>query len=99
MSFRTCFRIKPVGFQYYFWTVFFFYFSRMGHTDRKKLYKGIRTLAFALPLMALGPIGITLGFKSKNTWILIVGIALGILAVYLAFKGISRIMNAVFSEK
>lgn len=71
----------------------------MGHTDKKKLYKGIRTLAFALPLMALGPVGITLGFKTENTPILIVGIVLAILAVYLAFKGILRIMNAVFSEK
>lgn len=77
----------------------FFYFSRMGHTDKKKLYKGIQTLAFALPLMVLGPVGISLGFKMENNLILIVGIVFGILAVYLAFKGILRIMDAVFSEK
>jgi len=69
------------------------------HTDKKKLYKGIQTLAFALPLMVLGPVGITLGFKIESNLILMSGIALGILAIYLAFKGIVRIMDAVFSEK
>ena len=69
------------------------------HTDKKKLYKGIQTLAFALPLMVLGPVGITLGFNIESNLILMSGIALGVLAIYLAFKGIVRIMDAVFSEK
>lgn len=56
-------------------------------------------MAFALPLMVLGPVGITLGFKIESNLILMSGIALGILAIYLTFKGIVRIMDAVFSEK
>jgi len=56
------------------------------HTDKKKLYKGIQTLAFALPLMVLGPVGITLGFKIESNLILMSGIALGVLAIYLAFN-------------
>lgn len=69
------------------------------HTNRKKLYKGIQILAFALPLMVLSPVGITMGFKIESKLVLAIGIVLGILAIYLAFKGILRMMDALFEEK
>lgn len=78
----------------------FFYFSGMEqHTDKKKLYKGMQILAFALPLMVLGPVGISLGFKTESKLILAIGIIFGIFAIYLAFRGILRMMDAVFSKK
>jgi uncharacterized membrane protein YccC len=70
------------------------------HTDVNLLRKGIKYLAIALPLLFLSPYLITLSFLNKETMMLYVffaiGLLLGIGAVYLLFKGINTIMKSIF---
>lgn len=72
-------------------------------TDRNQLIRGLKYEAAALPLLLLAPILITIGFKTiklQNNYLwLIVGIALGILAMILGFIGIRIILNAFFNSK
>jgi len=72
-------------------------------TDRNQLIRGLKYEAAALPLLLLAPILITIGFKAiklQNNYLwLIVGIALGILAMILGFIGIRIILNAFFNSK
>ncbi len=70
------------------------------HTDQKLLVQGLKKLALSLPLLFLSPYVLTLSFLNKETYVFYIffsiGIILGILAVYLVFKGISTVMKSIF---
>ncbi len=69
-------------------------------TKKEQLGKGIRLLFGALPLMFIGPSVIYNAFMNKHTnWhylVLAIGCILCILAVFLAFKGIKTLTDALF---
>ena len=70
------------------------------HTDTKKLAKGIKYLAFTLPLLFLSPYLLTLSFLNKDNlsfyFFLLVGIAMGILAILLFFRALKAILDSIF---
>ena len=70
------------------------------HTDFSILKKGLKYLAFALPLLFLAPLLITLAGLNKETFMFYVflffGLIAGIGAIYLCFKGINTIMRSIF---
>ncbi len=67
---------------------------------KEQLGKGIRLLFGSLPLMFIGPSVIYNAFMNKHTnWhylVLAIGCILCILAVFLAFKGIKTLTDALF---
>jgi uncharacterized membrane protein YfcA len=69
---------------------------------KENLAKGLRFLFGALPLMFMGPSVIYNAFMNKHTnWhylVLAIGCILCILAVFLAFKGIKTITDALFED-
>ncbi|HRG18316.1 MAG TPA: DUF6095 family protein [Flavobacterium lutivivi] len=69
-------------------------------TNKEKFQKGVKYLAGALPLMFIGPSVIYNAFMNKQTnWhylVLAFGIFFCLLSVYLAFKGIKTITDALF---
>lgn len=73
------------------------------NTDRKTLFKGIKTLVFALLSLFMGPILLSFAFKNseKPLYIplLIIGCLICAMAVYLLFKGINTIMSSMFNKK
>ncbi|MBI6116428.1 DUF6095 family protein [Salegentibacter maritimus] len=72
----------------------------MKHTDKKILGKGIKYLAFALPLILIGPSVLFTAFNNQEhpyyIPVLILGIIALIAAMLLLFKGIMTIVKAVF---
>lgn len=70
------------------------------HTDFEILKKGLKYLAFALPLLFLCPYILTLSFLNKENFVfyifLVIGIIAGAGAIYLCFKGINTIMKSIF---
>ncbi|MEM0519524.1 MULTISPECIES: DUF6095 family protein [Aequorivita] len=70
------------------------------HTNFDLLKKGLKFLAFALPLLFLSPYLITLSFLNKETFMLFVFLFFGVIAgagaIFLLFKGINTIMSAIF---
>lgn len=72
-------------------------------TDIRILKKGIKNLILALPLLFLGPYLITLGFLNQENFMLYVflvfGIGIAVAAVIFAFRGINKIMDAIFGKK
>lgn len=70
------------------------------HTDKKLLVKGIKLMAYSLPLLILSPYLITLAALNKHNFtlyvFLILGIMVGFTAIYLCFKGINTIMKSMF---
>ncbi|MFM2265493.1 MAG: hypothetical protein RLZ77_913 [Bacteroidota bacterium] len=69
-------------------------------TNRSILAQGIKYMAWALPLLFIGPTVIYNAFINKHTnWhylVLVIGIGISIGAVYLAFKGLQTIMKSLF---
>ncbi|WP_264542249.1 MULTISPECIES: DUF6095 family protein [Flavobacterium] len=69
-------------------------------TNKEVLYKGIKYLGFALPLMFIGPSVIFSSFKNQShpfyIPILGIGIILCLLSIFLIFKGIQTIMKSLF---
>lgn len=69
-------------------------------TNKEILYKGIKHLGFALPLMFIGPSVIHMSFKNQNHSFFIpvlgLGIILCVLSIFLIFKGIQTIMKSLF---
>ena len=69
-------------------------------TNRELLGKGVKYLFGALPLMFIGPSVMYNAFMNKNNpgyyVVLIIGCSICILSVFLAFKGIRIITNALF---
>lgn len=70
------------------------------HTDFDILKKGLKYLAYALPLLFLAPSLITLSGLNKETFMFYIFLFLGIIsgagAIYLCFKGINTIMKSIF---
>lgn len=70
--------------------------------DKEMLNKGIKYMAWALPLVFIGPSVIYNGFINKNNnWhylVLLLGIVVCISAVLLMFKGIQAIVNSLFDD-
>jgi len=70
------------------------------HTDFNLLKKGLKYMAFALPLLFLSPILLTLSGLNKETFMfyvfLLFGLVAGAWAIYLCFKGINTIMKSIF---
>jgi Family of unknown function (DUF6095) len=68
--------------------------------NKELIGKGVKYLFGALPLMFIGPSVIYNAFMNKdNNWhylVLVVGCGICITAVFLAFKGIRTITNALF---
>lgn len=71
-------------------------------TNRKVLSKGINYLAWALPLLFIGPSVIYNAFINKqNGWhylVLAVGIIACLGAVYLMFMGLKTIVSGLFND-
>ncbi|WP_298121912.1 DUF6095 family protein [Flavobacterium sp.] len=71
-------------------------------TNKELLSKGVKYLFGALPLMFIGPSVMYNAFMNKHTnWhylVLTIGCAICILSVFLAFKGIKTMTNALFND-
>lgn len=71
-------------------------------TNKKVLFKGIKFLTFALPLLFLGPILLNSSFKNQNHpfyyIVLTLAISVCVLAVYLGFKGVKTIVSSMFDK-
>lgn len=69
-------------------------------TNKELLATGLKYLAGALPLVAIGPIVIFSAFNNREhplyIPILSVGIIACIVAIFLMFKGIKLMMKALF---
>lgn len=72
------------------------------NTNRDILNKGIKYLAWALPMFFIGPSVIYNAFQNKqNAWhylVLAVGIGVCFFAVYFTFKGLNTIMKSLFGK-
>jgi hypothetical protein len=72
----------------------------MKHTNKEILGKGIKYLAFALPLILIGPSVLFTAFNNQDHPLYIPVLIFGILAIFAAifllFKGILTIVKAVF---
>lgn len=70
------------------------------HTNKTLLGKGMKFLAGSLPLMFLGPVILFSTFKNQDHPLYIPILILGLLvlagALFLFFKGIKTVMNALF---
>ena len=70
------------------------------HTNRDLLIKGLKIMAFALPLLVLSPYLLTLSFLNKETFMFFVflfsGIIVGAGAIYLCFKGLNTVLKSIF---
>lgn len=71
-------------------------------TDKNILFKGIRFLAIALPLLFIGPTIIHSSFKNKEHelyyLVLSAGILCCIFAMYFIFKGVKTMVKALFND-
>jgi hypothetical protein len=71
-------------------------------TNKALLSKGIKYLFGALPLMFIGPSVMYNAFMNKKNDIhyivLLIGCSLCIISVYLAFKGIKTMTDALFND-
>ncbi len=71
------------------------------HTDRKLLTKGIKYMVYTLPLLILCPYLITLSFINKENFsfyiFLGIGFIIGVFAIFLFYKGIKTLIDALFS--
>jgi hypothetical protein len=71
-------------------------------TNKELLSKGIKKLAWALPLLFIGPSLIYNAFINKqNDWhylVLGVGIVTCLGAVYLMFSGLQTLMRSLFND-
>ena len=74
----------------------------MQHTNQELLFKGLKYLAAALPLLFLGPVIMYSAFGNQDKFlfwpVLILSILLCIAAGYLIFKGIKTLMKALFND-
>ncbi|WP_370480262.1 DUF6095 family protein [Tamlana flava] len=72
-------------------------------TDKVILFKGIKTLIFAVLSLFIGPIMLSFAFSQPENSLykpmLIVGCLICAMAVFLIFKGIRLIMSSMFKNK
>lgn len=71
-------------------------------TNRDILNKGIKYMAWALPMFFIGPSIIYNAFQNKQThWhyvVLFIGIAVCFFAIYFVFKGLNTILKSMFGN-
>ena len=71
-----------------------------GHTDKKLLLKGIKYMAFVIPLLILTTYIFTFIFLNKDTRLFYILLPLAIIGmaatIWLGFKGLKTIMRAIF---
>jgi hypothetical protein len=71
-------------------------------TNKELLAKGVKYLFGALPLMFLGPSVFYNALMNKqNNWhylVLVIGCAICITSVYLAFKGLKTMTDSLFND-
>ena len=70
--------------------------------NRETLNKGIKYMAWSLPLIFIGPPVIYNAFINKdNAWhylVLAIGIAIALGAMFCIFKGVQAIVNSLFDS-
>ncbi len=70
------------------------------HTNKEVLTKGIKYIAWALPMYFIGPSVIYNAFINKHTnWhylVLGIGIVICFFAIFMTFKGLKTILNSMF---
>tara|TARA_B100000497_G_C7301056_1_gene204482 strand:+ start:311 stop:538 length:228 start_codon:yes stop_codon:yes gene_type:complete len=70
------------------------------HTNPNLLKKGVKYLAFSLPLLFLSPYVLTLSFINKETvffyLFFVVGLIVGFFALYFLYKGIQTLLSSLF---
>jgi len=75
----------------------------MRRTDKDLLVLGLKRLAITVLLMFTAPLILWQAFKNQEHFLFwpvcILGLVLSFYAVYMGFKGISTIINALFGEK
>ena len=75
----------------------------MRRTNKELLAKGIKSFGFTVLAMFMGPFLIYEAFKNEGHpfyWpVLIVGIICAILAIYLGFRSVRIVMEAVFGKQ
>jgi len=71
-------------------------------TDKNILFKGIRFLSFALPLLFVGPVIIQSAFRNQHNFlyypVLLIGILCCAFGMYFIFKGVTTMVKAIFKE-
>lgn len=71
-------------------------------TNKDLLLKGVKKLAFALPLLFIGPSVIFSAFKNQSHPFYIPVLGLGIIicgiAIFLIFRGIQTMMKSLFGN-
>lgn len=74
----------------------------MKRTNKEVLFKGLRYLASAMPLIFLGPSILYSAFNNREHPLYIAVLILGIIAcggaIFLIFKGINTLMKALFDS-
>lgn len=72
-------------------------------TNKELLSKGVKYLFGALPLFFIGPIVLNSAFKNKGNPlfypVVILGILLSLAAMFLMFKGIKTMTDALFNDE
>jgi len=72
-------------------------------TDKELLVKGIKSFGYTAMTMFIAPVVLYQAFKNTDKPlfipVLIVGIILSILAVYLGFRSVNIILDAIFGKK
>ncbi|MBR9853528.1 MAG: hypothetical protein GYB37_02975 [Algicola sp.] len=75
----------------------------MRRTNKELLVKGIKSFGFTVLAMFMGPLLIYQAFKNDGHpfyWpVLILGIIFAILAIYLGFRSVGIVMEAIFGKK
>ena len=75
----------------------------MRRTDKELLVKGLKSFGFTMAAMFLGPFLIYEAFKNEGHFlyipVLILGIFVAGLAIYLGFRSVNIVMDAVFGKK
>ena len=71
------------------------------HTNPNLLKKGIKYLAYSLPLLFLSPYVLTLSFINKETvffyLFFVDGLIVGFFALYFLYKGIQTLLSSLFN--
>ena len=72
-------------------------------TDKTLLVKGLKSFAYTVLAMFMGPVIIYQAFKNQDKPlfipVLIIGFIVASLAVYLGFKSVNIVMDAIFGKK
>lgn len=71
-------------------------------TDKERIYKGLRKILIAIPLMFTGPIIINSSFKNQEHPlfypVLILGCLLCLYSMYLFFMGLRTLVSGLFND-